>query len=267
MADAGKVPSFPQRPPRLDSRGVNVRPARGTCCAWSAWGNRALALALAALMLSCAGSFSLGRGGPGGAGVQHTVRPGETLYRIALFYKVPVKRIAAANGLGNPNRLAAGARLRIPGALQGKRPRGPLLPPPDVLREMRRGGRSSGAGLKFAWPLRGRLSSRYGMRWGRMHEGIDIAAPSGTRVRCVESGRVIHSGRLGGYGNVVIVRHKGGFSSVYSHNRKNRVRKGQRVKRGETIAEVGATGRATGPHLHFELRRSDRPVDPLRYLP
>jgi murein DD-endopeptidase MepM/ murein hydrolase activator NlpD len=79
---------------------------------------------------------------------------------------------------------------------------------------------------------------------------------------------VIYSGNgLGGYGNVVIVRHDELYSTVYAHNRKNRVRKGAFVDRGEVIAEVGKTGNATGPHLHFEIRRGEHPLDPLEFLP
>ena len=82
-----------------------------------------------------------------------------------------------------------------------------------------------------------------------------------------EAGRVTHSGWLGDYGRVVIVKHARGYSSVYAHNRRNRVAKGQFVEKGDVIAEVGSSGNASGPHLHFEIRRERRAQDPLRYLP
>ena len=78
---------------------------------------------------------------------------------------------------------------------------------------------------------------------------------------------MIFSGRMGGYGNVVIVRHRGNLSTVYAHNRRNHVRKGDSVRKGEVIAAVGRTGNATGPNLHFEVRLREKPVDPLRFLP
>ena len=100
-----------------------------------------------------------------------------------------------------------------------------------------------------------------------MHEGIDLAARSGALVHAAEAGRVIFSSSLGAYGRVVVVRHDERYESVYAHNRRNRVRRGSFVDKGEVLAEVGATGNATGPHLHFEIRRDDRPEDPLRHLP
>ncbi len=94
-----------------------------------------------------------------------------------------------------------------------------------------------------------------------------MAARKGTIVRAAEAGKVIHAGRLGAYGNVVILKHTGNYRSVYAHARKLHVRKGQFVERSQKIAEVGMTGRTTGPHLHFEIRRRDVPKDPLLYLP
>ena len=123
------------------------------------------------------------------------------------------------------------------------------------------------ADLRFAWPVRGKLSSRFGRRGGRPHDGVDIATRKGTQVRAAEAGRVIHSGRLGDYGRVVIIKHAGHYSSVYAHNHRNRVKKGEFVERGEVVAEVGSSGNASGPHLHFEIRRQRRPQDPLQLLP
>ncbi|NNL67995.1 MAG: M23 family metallopeptidase, partial [Myxococcales bacterium] len=123
------------------------------------------------------------------------------------------------------------------------------------------------AKLVFRWPAEGRLTSKFGRRWGRRHQGIDLAAKPGTPVRAAEAGRVIFSARLGAYGNAVVVRHSEHYNTVYAHNRKLHVRKGDWVERGEKIAEVGSTGRSTGPHLHFEVRRGRKPQDPLLYLP
>jgi len=211
---------------------------------------------LASLWIACASTPD---------GVRHVVRPGENLYRISLHYGVPVQTIALANGIKKPGDLTVGQKIFIPGTHKSRAGKA-LVPPDDVLRELarREGG---GPGPKFSWPIRGRITSRYGPRWGRMHEGIDIGAKTGTPIRSAAPGRIVYSGVLGGYGNVVIVKHPGAFATVYAHNRKNKVKKGQKVGKGHVIAEVGATGRATGPHLHFEVRREERPRDPMRYLP
>lgn len=122
---------------------------------------------------------------------------------------------------------------------------------------------------KLAWPVpsSNRLSSRFGHRWGKKHEGIDIAAREGTSIISVESGVVIYSGDgLGGYGNLTVISHKGGLFSVYAHARKNYTKKGDKVHRGQVIAEVGQTGRSTGPHLHFEVRHDSKAIDPLKFL-
>ena len=121
--------------------------------------------------------------------------------------------------------------------------------------------------LRFGWPVGGEVSSRFGWRRGRRHEGIDIRARRGSRVVAAEAGRVIHSGRLGAYGNVVIVKHAGRYSTVYAHNERNLVEKGRFVERGETLATVGRSGNATGAHLHFEVRRDRVAQDPLTFLP
>ena len=121
--------------------------------------------------------------------------------------------------------------------------------------------------LRFTWPVKGRLTSRFGLRGNRPHEGIDLGAPHGTPIYAAEAGRVIHSGRFGAYGKVVILKHAGAYRSLYAHARRLYVEKGDFVERGQRIAEVGATGRATGPHLHFEIRRGEDPHDPLAYLP
>jgi murein DD-endopeptidase MepM/ murein hydrolase activator NlpD len=100
-----------------------------------------------------------------------------------------------------------------------------------------------------------------------MHDGLDIAAPSGAPVCAAGSGEVIFSGRLNGYGNLIIIRHDRRYATVYAHNQRNLVHGGQRIKRGQEIALVGRTGRATGPNLHFEIRRDNVARNPLNYLP
>jgi murein DD-endopeptidase MepM/ murein hydrolase activator NlpD len=105
------------------------------------------------------------------------------------------------------------------------------------------------------------------MRHGAMHDGIDIAAPIGTPILAADNGVVIFAGRLRGYGNVVIIQHSANYATVYGHNERILTREGEAVRRGEEIALMGMTGRATGPNLHFEVRYGNRPQNPLAYLP
>jgi murein DD-endopeptidase MepM/ murein hydrolase activator NlpD len=118
----------------------------------------------------------------------------------------------------------------------------------------------------FIWPVNGPVVSGFGMRWGRMHEGIDISAASGTPIVAAAAGVVIHAGWLGGYGNLVVVDHGNGLATAYAHASSILVGVGQRVSQGQTIALVGSTGNSSGPHLHFEVRLNGNAVDPLAYL-
>jgi murein DD-endopeptidase MepM/ murein hydrolase activator NlpD len=126
------------------------------------------------------------------------------------------------------------------------------------------GGSPSAAGL--VWPVLGPVTSPFGPRWGRMHEGIDIAAPSGTPIRAAAAGTVIYSGWLGGYGNLVVLDHGNGLATAYAHQSSIAVGSGQSVLQGQVIGYVGSTGNATGSVLHFEVRVNGAPVDPLGYL-
>ena len=121
-------------------------------------------------------------------------------------------------------------------------------------------------GQPLGWPTPGVLISGFGTRERDAHEGIDLAAPEGTPVCAAEDGTVLFAGEQRGYGNLVLLAHKNDLVTVYAHNEKNLVRKGQNVARGETIARIGHTGNATGPHLHFEVRVAARPRDPLGFL-
>jgi murein DD-endopeptidase MepM/ murein hydrolase activator NlpD len=126
-------------------------------------------------------------------------------------------------------------------------------------------GRISGAGL--IWPVRGPVTSGFGRRWGRLHAGIDIGAGSGTPIKAAKSGVVSFSGQMNGYGNVIIISHGGGFSTLYAHQSRLAAGDGQSVSQGDVIGYVGSTGHSTGPHLHFETRVNGSPENPMRYLP
>ena len=127
-------------------------------------------------------------------------------------------------------------------------------------------GDTSPSAAGFIWPVNGPVVSPFGMRWGRLHAGIDIAASSGTLIRAAAAGRVVYAGWMSGYGNLVAIDHGGGVSTAYGHQSQIAVGNGQVVSQGQTIGYVGCTGHCFGPHLHFEVRINGTPVDPLGYL-
>ena len=125
------------------------------------------------------------------------------------------------------------------------------------------GNGTSSSGL--AWPVNGPITSGFGWRWGRMHEGIDIGVPCGTPIHAAASGTVIYSGWMDGYGNFVVIDHGNGLATAYGHQSAIYVSGGS-VSQGQAIGAVGSTGNSTGCHLHFEVRVNGSPVDPLGYL-
>lgn len=135
-----------------------------------------------------------------------------------------------------------------------------------------RTGRDSGGTVPSVWPVRGPVTSRFGRRespyghGGEMHGGIDIMGRYGAPVAASGDGEVIFAGRDSGYGGLVVVAHPGDIRTLYAHLSTVYVRVGQTVRRGQHVGAVGASGRATGPHLHYEVRVAGVPVDPGRYL-
>ena len=232
---------------------------------------------------------------PDVVGVVHVVRRGETVYRIARTYGLSPDELMEVNGVEDPRDLEVGMELFVPGAMQvlDVPPATAADPAPlpraktaSVRPERRAAGaepRGAGAESKtpakrpplvanadsprLAWPVQGLLYSRYGLREGQRHDGIDIAAPEGTAIGAAASGTVVYAGRQAGYGAIVIVRHAGGLLTVYAHASAVLVEQGQAVAAGQPIARVGRSGRTNGPHLHFEVREGTRPRNPLLYLP
>jgi murein DD-endopeptidase MepM/ murein hydrolase activator NlpD len=210
----------------------------------------------------------------------HHVQAGETLWRIARTYDVPLESLLRENVLSDPSLLAEGMLLFIPGA-----PRELEIPPAGEAaaarvepRPARRPGPSAipraglhpldpaARGEPLSWPAPGVLISGFGPRERDRHLGIDLACPEGTPVRAAEGGVVLFAGEQRGYGNLVLLAHDGDLVTVYAHNSRNLVQQGERVARGAEIARVGHTGNATGPHLHFEVRLAAQPRDPLGFL-
>ena len=154
---------------------------------------------------------------------------------------------------------AADAGEAAPAAGRVPKPRlRPGAPPPDSAR----------AGERFLWPVEGPLLSRFGAKPdGRHNDGINIAVPVGSAVRAAQDGVVAYAGNeIGGYGNLVLIRHRGGWMTAYAHNDSLLVRKGDAVRRGQVISRSGKSGRVSRPQAHFEIRRHGEPRDPLRLL-
>jgi murein DD-endopeptidase MepM/ murein hydrolase activator NlpD len=199
-------------------------------------------------------------------GIYHVVRAGENLFRIGKAYDVNHQELARVNDIKDPSQIRAGQQIFIPGATRQLSVEviTPAEPPPASAVAPESPPLETDG---FVWPVNGTINSSFGRRGASFHDGVDIAAPEGTAIRAVERGEVIYSDKLRGYGNIVIIRHPQGIASVYAHNESNLVREGQTVARGDVIGRVGSTGRVTGPHLHFEIRKNNAAQDPLRYLP
>jgi murein DD-endopeptidase MepM/ murein hydrolase activator NlpD len=128
------------------------------------------------------------------------------------------------------------------------------------------GAPPAGSSSGLIWPVSGPVVSPFGIRWGRLHAGIDIAAPTGAPVVASASGKVTYAGWMDGYGLIVVVQHAGGLATAYAHNSSLAVSSGQTVSQGQQVSSVGCTGHCYGSHLHFEVRVNGTPVDPMGYL-
>lgn len=145
----------------------------------------------------------------------------------------------------------------------------PVVVKPQPVRRTVRATRHVHRAPRWVRPVSAGVVSAYGMRWGRMHKGIDFGSGYGAPIRAVGDGRVIGAGYLAsenGYGKIVLVRHAGGVVTAYAHMSRVSVRSGERVKAGEVLGRVGSTGHSTGPHLHFEVRIGGSQVNPVRWL-
>ncbi len=197
----------------------------------------------------------------------HIVRSGETLWEISRTYGTSVEALMALNDLGDSDWIKPGQRLvissrslprhrQIPRFASGRAESPQVSDDVSVLRQ--------GEGL--IWPSRGVLTSRFGWRYRRHHNGIDLAAPRGTPIYAARDGVVDFAGWDGGYGRVVYVSHGEGVVTVYGHASKLLVKAGEPVKKGQLIGLVGCTGACTGSHVHFEVRVNGRAADPLKFL-
>jgi murein DD-endopeptidase MepM/ murein hydrolase activator NlpD len=201
-----------------------------------------------------------------GPGIVHVVGRGENLFRIGKAYGIDYRELARENHISDSARIEVGQRIFVPGATR-RLPVEIIAPLATSERAPRAGELPAGSGA-LSWPMRsGTLTSGFGPRGGTFHDGVDIAAPEGTPVYAARGGRVIYSDQIPGYGNIVIVEHADGLSTVYAHNQKNEVAQGDVVRQGDEVSRVGQTGRTTGPNLHFEVRVQNIARNPLFFLP
>ena len=233
----------------------------------------------------------------------HVVGAGDTVYGIAKRYDVGLRNLIRANEIRPPFRIVVGQRLRLPASLgiaASPRPapaRPTAMARPSSLAKDAAGFAPSrnvtkraappakqGGSLRvpppppidppprnahaFLWPVKGKLLSAFGPKPGGLYnDGINIAAPKNTEVRAAANGIVAYAGNeLRGYGNLLLIRHRGGWITAYAHNDRLLVGRGDVVRRGQGIARVGNTGSVTKPQLHFEIRRGSRAVDPKTLL-
>ena len=178
------------------------------------------------------------------------VPKGENMKQISRRMNVPYWKLQAANPGKNPSLRSEWIFVPLSRGIMGHRYR-------QVNQTL--------SSMNLAWPVPSsrRISSNFGQRWGRPHEGIDIPARRGASIVAAADGVVVFSGRMGGYGKITIIAHRGGIFTVYAHAQKNHTRKGQRVKQNQTIAQIGSTGHSTGPHLHFEIRYNSKAINPM----
>jgi murein DD-endopeptidase MepM/ murein hydrolase activator NlpD len=231
----------------------------------------------------------------------HVVSKGQTVYQVARIHNVDMGSLVRINKIEPPYRVARGQRLRLPDTRKTKsdtkprpaiaksgtasgRPkpkwvvaRAPRRENPPAPPKQPRWQKSSPdpikrpparASRKFLWPLQGKVIVSFGARAGGLHnDGINIAARKGASIRAAENGVVAYTGnQLQGFGNLVLLKHAGGWMSAYAHSSVILVKRGDVVRRGQTIARVGRTGNVSKPQLHFELRRGEHAVNPKKYL-
>jgi len=218
-------------------------------------------------------------------GVTHIVQPGQNLFRIGQAYNVTVALLIETNRLNPLAPLRVGQRLFIPGATSVKKvevfrqlnnneraalerslredltlPPPTTVPPPSPPRVK--------TDADFVWPIQGRINSPFGPRNGRLHAGIDIGSPHYQEVVAAADAEVIYANDTGGpLGKAVVLQHGRGIRTVYAHLSIIIARERDTVRQGQAIGGVGDTGRATGPHLHFEIRQNGVPLNPESYLP
>jgi murein DD-endopeptidase MepM/ murein hydrolase activator NlpD len=172
----------------------------------------------------------------------HVIQKGENLYKLSKIYNVSIDDLISANDIEDPTNIKIGKIILIPGVYN----------------------------TNFQWPTIGNITSYYGNRRRNFHTGIDISAKKGADITSISDGVVITSGNsIDGYrkyGRIIVIDHGNGIQSLYAHNKKNYVKEGQCVKKGDKIGEIGSSGNATGSHVHLEIIKDGKTINPLKYL-
>ena len=185
------------------------------------------------------------------------LKPTDTIDTLSKEFNIPKEKIEASN---SGKKIKAGEWVFIPlkrGVLDQEYEAKPFDP-----NHLLKSG-------EFLWPVpsSNRMSSGFGQRWGKNHQGVDIPGRVGSHIVAAAEGVVVYEGNgIGGYGNITVIAHKNGFFTVYAHAKENFTKQGQRVYRGQVIAQIGMTGRTYGPHLHFEVRKNGEAIDPTNFL-
>lgn len=207
---------------------------------------------------------------------------GETLWRISRTYGVNHQELAEINNIRDPREIEAGRRLFIPGAARVLKVKPPHKPSEaqshaspsndkgheEMREEKEREERIVTEKDRFVWPVGGEIISPYGVRGKIRHDGIDIKAEEGAPVKAAGDGKAVFvNSSLRGYGNIIILRHRDDFYTVYAHNKENLVKAGDEITKGDIIARVGSSGNASVCHLHFEVRQGKKVRNPLFFLP
>jgi len=202
----------------------------------------------------------------------HTVKKGDSLFKIGKQFGVSYRGLAKRNHLRYPYTIYVGQKIYLSSSAKPSKQQS-LHRKKTHLSQKKHASKSkkthvNNSNIHLRWPVRGRISSPFGRRGSRMHDGIDIAVKDGTPVHAAAAGTVVHSdSRLSGYGRLIIIRHSNQLFTAYAHNQKLLVKVGDSIKAGQIISKSGHTGHSTGPHLHFEVRIGTNPVNPILYLP
>lgn len=199
-------------------------------------------------------------------GVVHVIQPGQTLWRIARAYDVPLDVLAAANGIDDPSRVAVGTPVFIAGARATLDVAAYPAPLPSIHTHL---PSHVDPAKDFLWPVDGGAFMRpFGEpRRHHLHAGIDIRGTLGQDILAAKDGTVAFGGGTKtGYGTMVILDHGDGVQTLYAHAQQVLVKEGESVRRGQAIARLGRTGNATTEHCHFEIRMENRAVDPMPYV-
>ncbi len=196
--------------------------------------------------------------------ITHRVAKNENLTKIAAFYRVDIDELKIKNKITNEDIILTGQQLIIP-LLAGNENENEL-DTTDSAGNTKAKTNSNWTIGQMSWPVIGWISSPFGLRDGRVHEGLDIATVEGEPVYAVRAGQVIFAGPRGTYGLTVIIDHGAGLTTLYAHASSLLVQENDWVKEGQFIARVGSTGHSNGPHLHFEVRLNEIPYDPLHFL-